>query len=72
MRPHSESLTMLESIKETKITAELTAYADGLVLFFPDNDHLQNGINILQNTFTNFGLTINASKTKSNYQCIKD
>ena len=42
-----------------------TAYAGDLVLFFPDNANLQKRINILQNTFTDFGLTSNASKTKS-------
>ena len=42
-----------------------TAYADDLVLCFPDNANFQNGISILQNTFTDFGLTINATRTKS-------
>ena len=36
-----------------------TAYADDLVLFFPDNANLRNGINVLHSTFTDFGLTIN-------------
>ena len=40
-----------------------TAYADDLVLFFPDNANLQNRINILQNTFTDFGLIINATNS---------
>ena len=42
-----------------------SAYADDLVLFFPDNENLQDGINTSNDIFCEFGLTINATKTKT-------
>ena len=42
-----------------------STYADDVVLFFSDNENLQDGVNTLNDTFAEFGLTINATKTKT-------
>ena len=50
-----------------------SGYADDLALIFSDKDNLQNGLNILDETFRRFHLTINETKTKTmilNYQHI--
>jgi len=41
-----------------------TAYADDIVLFFANNHHLQNGLNLLNSTFCDFGLTITVMQQK--------
>ena len=40
-------------------------YADDLELFFEDNDSLQKGLQLLDETFIRFHLSINISKTKT-------
>ena len=50
-----------------------TGYADDLVLMFNDSKSLQKGINILNELFTEYGMSINVSKTKTmifNHQAI--
>ena len=46
-------------------TADWAGYADDLTLMFDDNDNLQKGINVLNETFKRFHLSINISKTKT-------
>ena len=45
--------------------ADWTGYADDLTLMFDDVDNLQKGINVLDETFKRFHLSINISKTKT-------
>ena len=50
-----------------------SGYADDLALIFSEKDNLQNGFNILDETFRRSHLTINETKTKTmilNYQHI--
>ena len=42
-----------------------TGYADDLMLTFDDKDSLQRGITILDELFTQYGMQINAKKTKT-------
>ena len=42
-----------------------SGYADDLALIFSDKDNLQDGLNILDETFRRFHLTINETKTKT-------
>ena len=42
-----------------------TGYADDLVLIFEDHESLQKGIAILDKLFTQYGMKINVSKTKT-------
>ena len=48
-----------------EMDVDWTGYADDLVLMFDDNESLQKGINILNELFTEYGMKINVSKTKT-------
>ena len=71
LSPYFESLMMRIRINKRDKNYNGTlihtgsAYPDDLVLFFLDNANLQNGLNILKYTFSDFELTINATKTNS-------
>ena len=50
-------------------------YADDLELIFEDPEHLQKGLDLLDETFSRYNLTINISKTKTmilNYKYVND
>ena len=56
-------------------TTDWVGYADDLELIFEDADNLQKGLEILDNTFKRYHLTINVSKTKTmilNYKYINE
>ena len=46
-------------------TIDWIGYADDLLIAFEDRKSLQNALDILNQTFSRFSLTINVSKTKS-------
>ena len=46
-------------------TVDWAGYADDLELFFEDSDSLQKGLQLLDETFIRFHLSINVSKTKT-------
>ena len=46
-------------------TIDWIGYADDLLIAFEDRKSLQNSLDILNQTFSRFSLTINVSKTKS-------
>lgn len=48
-----------------KMTVDWIGYADDLVIAFRDQNSLQRGLDILNETFNRYQLTINASKTKT-------
>ena len=51
--------------KYGQLVVDWIGYADDLVLIFDDVESLQQGLNLLDDIFTRFQLSINVSKTKT-------
>ena len=56
-------------------TVDWSDYADDLELFFEDEDNLQKGLDLLDETFRRYHLSINITKTKTmiiNYRYVNN
>ena len=67
-RVPSTATTREERCQRTNVSehdVNWSGYADDLALILSDKDNLQNGLNVLDETFRRFHLTINETKTKT-------